>query len=69
MTTNIEKLSEALSNLSILEASELIKELEAKWGVKASVGAGFPMPMNSMTGGVPADVVEKTEFDVELVSI
>jgi len=32
---NIEKLSDELSQLTILEASELVKSLEDKWGVKA----------------------------------
>ncbi len=67
MATNIEQLSEALSNLSILEASELIKELEVKWNVKAFTGGAFAVPAPTLNNG-PA-VAEKTEFDVELVTV
>lgn len=67
MAMNIEQLIEALSNLSILEASELIKELEIKWGVKASTGGGFAMP-SPVSGDDNSAAVEKTEFDVELIA-
>ena len=51
-----------LSALTILEASELVKTLEEKWGVSAAApsgGGGGP--------AVAAVVEEKTEFDVVLV--
>ena len=68
MATNIEKLGEELSALSILEASELVSMLETKWGVKAASGGGGMM-MAAMSGAAAAaPAAEKTEFDVELVS-
>jgi large subunit ribosomal protein L7/L12 len=61
---NIEKLVDELSKLSVLEAADLVKQLEEKWGVSAAA----PMAMAAM-GAAPAaaaaePVEEKTEFDV-----
>src|SRR5512146_461525 len=62
MAANIEQLVEQLSTLSVLEAAELVKALEGKWGVSAAA----PMAMAAMPGGAAAaePVEEKTEFDV-----
>lgn len=60
---DIQKLVEELSTLSVLEASELVKQLEAKWGVSAAA----PVAVAAAAGGAPAaaePVEEKTEFDV-----
>lgn len=65
--SNLEKLGEDLSKLSLMEASELVKMLEDKWGVKASSGGGMMMAM-PMGGAAPAAAAEKTEFDVELTA-
>jgi len=62
MAANLEKLVEELSTLSVLEAAELVKALEEKWGVSAAA----PVAM-AAAGGVAAaaePVEEKTEFDV-----
>lgn len=64
---DLEKLSEALSSLTIIEAADLVKQLEEKWGVKAASGGGMMMAMPQASGGQAA-VEEKTEFDVKLVS-
>jgi large subunit ribosomal protein L7/L12 len=61
----LEKLVEELSKLSVLEAAELVKMLEDKWGVSAAA----PMAVAAMGVGpaaaAPVEVVEeKTEFDV-----
>jgi large subunit ribosomal protein L7/L12 len=60
----LEKLVEELSKLSVLEAAELVKMLEEKWGVSAAA----PVAMAAMAGpasAAPAEPVEeKTEFDV-----
>lgn len=69
MTTNIENLVNELSKLSILEASELIKSLEEKWGVKAAVANTNSSAQSAMNGAQTAEVVEKTEFDVELATV
>ncbi len=58
---DLAKIVESLSALTILEASELVKTLEEKWGVSAAApsgGGGGP--------AVAAVVEEKTEFDVIL---
>jgi large subunit ribosomal protein L7/L12 len=63
MAANLEQLVEQLSTLSVLEAAELVKALEGKWGVSAAA----PMAMAAMPGAGAAaaePVEEKTEFDV-----
>jgi large subunit ribosomal protein L7/L12 len=61
MAANIEQLVDQLSTLSVLEAAELVKALEGKWGVSAAA----PMAMAAMPGAAAAEPVEeKTEFDV-----
>ena len=63
---DLQKLSEELSSLTIMEASELVKQLEEKWGVKAASGGGMMMAMPAAGGGAQAAAEEKTEFDVKL---
>lgn len=65
---NLETLGEELSKLSLMEASELVKMLEDKWGVKAASGGGMMMAMPAGGAGAPAAAAEKTEFDVELTA-
>ncbi|SRR6266508_99498 len=62
MAENLDKLVEELSKLSVLEAADLVKKLEEKWGVSAAA----PMAMAAMAGPAVAaePVEEKTEFDV-----
>jgi len=64
MAANIQELINSLSGLTLLEASELVKALEEKWGVKAASGGG-----GGGGGGAaaaPAAAVAKSEFDVVL---
>jgi large subunit ribosomal protein L7/L12 len=60
---DLDKIVEQLSGLSVLEAAELVKKLEEKWGVSAAA----PVAM-AAAGAAPAaaaePVEEKTEFDV-----
>ncbi|RME79636.1 MAG: 50S ribosomal protein L7/L12 [Chloroflexi bacterium] len=67
---DLEKLAEELSQLTILEAAELTKILEEKWGVSAAAPAAV-MAMPGMAGGGEAAeaVEEKTEFDVILKEV
>lgn len=58
---NIENLVEELSKLTVLEAADLAKMLEDKWGVSASAAVAVAGP------AAAAVVEEKTEFDVILV--
>jgi large subunit ribosomal protein L7/L12 len=61
MAANLEKLAEQLSGLSVLEAAELVKLLEEKWGVSAAA----PVAMAAAGPAAAAEPVEeKTEFDV-----
>ena len=62
MAANLEKIVEELSVLSVLEAAELVKALEEKWGVSAAA----PVAVAAAAGGAAAaePVEEKTEFDV-----
>lgn len=61
MSANLEKLVEDLSKLSVLEAAELSKLLEEKWGVTAAAAA----PVAAAGGAAAAE--EKDSFDVILV--
>jgi large subunit ribosomal protein L7/L12 len=69
MSEKLEKLVEALGELTLLEAAELSKLLQDKWGVSA----GAPMAMAGMVMGGGADAAEEeeeqTEFDVLLKEI
>lgn len=61
---DIAKIVEELSNLTVLQAAELSKALEEKWGVSAAA----PVAVAAAGGGVAgAAVEEKTEFDVVLL--
>ena len=62
MAANLENLVEELSKLSVLEAAELVKALETKWGVSAAA----PVAMAAVAGAAASaePVEEKTEFDV-----
>ncbi|RMH20457.1 MAG: 50S ribosomal protein L7/L12 [Gemmatimonadetes bacterium] len=65
---DLEKIAEQLSELTIMEAAELVKMLEDKWGVKAAAGGGMVMAMPAAAGGAEA-AEEKTEFDVILSAV
>ena len=68
---DLEKLAEELSNLTVLEAADLAKMLEEKWGVSAAA-APMAMAMPAMAGGgdaAAAPAEEQTEFDVILASV
>jgi len=60
---DLSKLVDELSGLTVLEAAELAKLLEEKWGVSAAAAVAVAAPG---AGGAAAVVEEKTEFNVEL---
>jgi large subunit ribosomal protein L7/L12 len=60
-------LKDQLSALTLMEAAQLVKDLEESWGVKAASGGGMMMAMPA-GGGAAAPAAEKTEFTVELTS-
>ena len=59
---------EFISNMSVLEMSELVKEMEDKFGVSAAAAA-VAAPVTAGGGDSTAPAEEKTEFDVILTSI
>jgi large subunit ribosomal protein L7/L12 len=72
---DLQKLVDELSNLSVLEAAELKKLLEEKWGVQAAAPMAMgAMPMMAMGGAAAAaapaeEAEEQTEFNVVLKDI
>jgi len=62
---DLEKIVDTLSNLTVLEAAELSKLLEEKWGVSAAAPVAVAAAAGGAAGGAAAE--EKTEFDVVLV--
>ena len=70
MSAKTDEILEQLKSLSLLEASELVKQIEDAFGVSAAAPAGgMMMPMGVMPGAAGAaaeEVEEKTEFDVIL---
>ena len=61
---DLNKIVEDLSSLTVLEAAELSKLLEEKWGVSAA--APVTVAAAPAAGGGEAAAEEKTEFDIEL---
>jgi len=64
---DIEKIAEDLSNLTVLEAAELAKLLEDKWGVSAAA-APVAVAMPAGGGEASGSTEEKTEFNVVLAA-
>jgi large subunit ribosomal protein L7/L12 len=62
---DIQKLVEDLSALTVLEAADLAKALEEKWGVSAAAAVAVAGPAAGGAAAAPA-AEEKTEFDVIL---
>ena len=65
---DLEKIAEDLSSLTVLEAADLAKILEEKWGVSAAA----PVAVAAAAGGggdAPASAEAKTEFSISLTSV
>src|SRR5258706_9563444 len=62
MSEKLDKIVEELSTLSVLDAAELVKKLEEKWGVSAAAPVAMAMPGAASAAAEPVE--EKTEFDV-----
>jgi large subunit ribosomal protein L7/L12 len=60
---DLEKIVEQLSGLTVLEAAELVKKLEEKWGVSAAAPVAMAAAAGAPAGAAEA-AEEKTEFDV-----
>jgi len=63
---DLEKLVEELSKLSVLEAADLVKKLEEKWGVSAAAPVAMMAGGSAPAAAAAEPVEEKTEFDVVL---
>jgi large subunit ribosomal protein L7/L12 len=66
---DLSKIADDLSNLTVLEAAELAKMLEEKWGVSAAAPVAVAGPAGAAAGGGAAAAEEKTEFNVILKSV
>ena len=64
---DLQKIVDDLSSLTVLEAAELAKLLEEKWGVSAAAAVAVAGPAGG--GAAAAPVEEKTEFTVVLAAI
>ena len=62
MSEKLDKLVEELSTLSVLDAADLVKKLEEKWGVSAAAPVAVPAAGGPAAAAEPVE--EKTEFDV-----
>ena len=64
---DLQTLADNLSQLTVLEASELVKMLETKWGVSAAAPVAVAAAGGGAAAAAPAE--EKTEFDVILKEV
>ena len=62
---DLEAIAENLSSLSVIEAAELVKKLEEKWGVSAAA----PVAVAAAGAAPVAATEEQTEFDVVLKEV
>ena len=67
MAISKEDILEGIGSMSVLDLSELIKEMEEKFGVSAAAAAAAPLA--AAGGGDAAAAEEKTEFDLHLTAI
>jgi large subunit ribosomal protein L7/L12 len=66
MAMTVEQIAEELDNLSLLQAAQLSKMLQEKWGVSAAAPVAVAAAAGAGSGGGGAVAEEKTEFDVVL---
>ena len=65
---DIQKIADDLSSLTVLEASELTKVLEEKWGVSAAAPVAVAAPAAGQAAGGGDAAEEKSEFELHLAS-
>ena len=69
MSKKTDDILDSIKTLSLLEASELVKQIEDAFGVSAAPSAGVVMAAGGAAGGAAAEAAEEqTEFDVVLES-
>jgi large subunit ribosomal protein L7/L12 len=64
---DLKKIVDDLSSLTVLEAADLAKMLEEKWGVSAAAAVAVAAAPGAAAGGAPVE--EKTEFTVVLAAV
>ncbi|MCW5853170.1 MAG: 50S ribosomal protein L7/L12 [Anaerolineae bacterium] len=74
MADKLDQIVELLNSLTVLEASQLSKRLQAEWGVSAAAAVAVAAPGGATSGAAgdgaaPPPVEEQTEFDVVLKEI
>nr|YP_010338410.1 ribosomal protein L12 [Bangia atropurpurea]UNJ18360.1 ribosomal protein L12 [Bangia atropurpurea] len=69
MSTKVENILEELKSLNLLEAAELVKQIEETFDVDASASSGGMMMAAPTSAPVASDIEEKTEFDVVLQEV
>jgi large subunit ribosomal protein L7/L12 len=69
MATNIEEIAEKLDSLTLLEAAQLSKLLQEKWGVSAAPAVAVAAAAAPGAGAAAPAAEEKTEFDVVLSAV
>ena len=70
MSDKLQKLVESLDQLTLIEAAELSKMLQEKWGVSAAAPVAMAdMPMAAAQAEVVEEEEEKTEFDLTLKDV
>ncbi|MFA6435325.1 MAG: 50S ribosomal protein L7/L12 [Elusimicrobiales bacterium] len=66
---NKDQIVDAISTLTVMELSDLVKSIEEKFGVKAAPAMGMAMAAAPAAGGAAVAVEEKTEFTVVLKAV
>jgi large subunit ribosomal protein L7/L12 len=66
---DIANIVEELSKLTVIEAADLVKQLEAKWGVSAAAPVAAAAAGGAAAGGAAPAAEAQTTFDVVLVSV
>jgi large subunit ribosomal protein L7/L12 len=65
---DLNQIAESLSSLTVMQAAELVKMLETKWGVSAAAPVAAAGPAAAAGGAAAKPVEEKTEFALHLVA-
>src|SRR5215471_3506456 len=67
--SKVQSIIEEIKGLSLLEAAELVKGIEAAFGVSAAAATVAAAPAAAAAGGAAAPAEEKTEFNVILTGV
>lgn len=69
MTTKVNEIIEQLKSLTLLEAADLVKQIESTFNVSAAASVGSVAVVAPSSGGAVQEVEEKTEFDLILEEV